>query len=83
MLWLKLLVRRTFPRILRIGRTPSLGDRQCDCAERSVDRFVFTCPLCVGKVVESSAFKFLTEAVESVMLGAREGARDETGDLCG
>ena len=40
--------------------------RQCDCAERSVDRFVFTCPVCVGKVVASSSYKFLTEAVKSV-----------------
>ncbi len=40
----------------------------CDCAERSVDRFVFTCPLCVGAVIRSSSFKFLTEAVESVKL---------------
>jgi len=40
--------------------------RQCDCAERSVDRFVFTCPVCVGKVVASSSFRFLTEAVKSV-----------------
>ena len=38
----------------------------CDCAERSVDRFVFTCPICVGKVVASSAFRFLTEAIKSV-----------------
>ncbi len=42
--------------------------RQCDCAERSVDRFVFTCPVCVGKVVASSSFKFLTEAVKSVSI---------------
>ena len=40
--------------------------RQCDCAERSVDRFVFTCPVCVSKVVESSSFRFLQEAVKSV-----------------
>ncbi len=43
-------------------------ERQCDCAERSVDRFVFTCPICVGKVIETSSFKFLTEAVKSVRL---------------
>ncbi len=42
--------------------------RQCDCAERSVDRFVFTCPICVSKVIESSSFRFLTEAVKSVRL---------------
>ena len=46
----------------------NMTGRQCDCAERSVDRFVFTCPVCVGKVVESSSFRFLTEAVEAVML---------------
>jgi len=40
----------------------------CDCAERSVDRFVFTCPICVSKVIETSSFRFLTEAVESVRL---------------
>ena len=45
-----------------------MGDRQCDCAERSVDRFVFTCPLCVGAVIRSSSFRFLTEAVESLRL---------------
>ncbi len=42
--------------------------RQCDCAERSVDRFVFTCPICVSKVIESSSFRFLTEAVKAVRL---------------
>ena len=47
--------------------------KSCDCAERSVDRFVFTCPVCVGKVIESSSFKFLTEAVEAVILD-REGS---------
>ena len=46
----------------------SVVDRQCDCAERSVDRFVFTCPVCVGKVVESSSYRFLTEAVKAVRL---------------
>ena len=40
----------------------------CDCAERSVDRFVFTCPRCVGAVIRSSSFKFLTEAVKAVKL---------------
>jgi len=45
----------------------------CDCAERSVDRFVFTCPVCVGKVVSSAAFRFLTAAIESVRLD-REGS---------
>ena len=41
---------------------------QCDCAERSVDRFVFTCPVCVRKVIETSSFRFLTEAVKSLRL---------------
>ncbi len=49
----------------------SLAVRQCDCAERSVDRFVFTCPVCVSKVVESSSFRFLTEAVKSVKVDSR------------
>ncbi len=40
----------------------------CSCAERSVDRFVFTCPVCVGAVVRSSSFRFLTEAVKAVRL---------------
>jgi len=46
----------------------SLIAGQCDCAERSVDRFVFTCPVCVSKVIESSSFRFLTEAVKAVRL---------------
>ncbi len=57
----------------------------CSCAERSVDRFVFTCPVCVGKVVESSAFGFLTEAIEAVRFD-REGsvsASVEGEDTCG
>jgi len=56
--------------------------RQCDCAERSVDRFVFTCPTCVGKVVASSSFAFLTEAVKSVMLDSTGSvsASVETGE---
>ena len=62
----------------------TLDDRQCDCAERSVDRFVFTCPLCVGKVVESSAFRFLTEAVKAVRLDSKvsvSGPVEVEGDL--
>ena len=47
--------------------------RTCDCAERSVDRFVFTCPVCVSKVIETSSFRFLTEAVKAVRLD-REGS---------
>ncbi len=50
--------------------------RQCDCAERSVDRFVFTCPVCVSKVIESSSFRFLTEAVQAVRL-------DKSGSVSG
>ncbi len=52
--------------------------RQCDCAERSVDRFVFTCPVCVSKVVETSAFRFLTEAVKSVTIDST-GKRERVG----
>ena len=40
----------------------------CYCAERSHDGAVFTCPICVAKVIESSAFKFLTEAVKAVSI---------------
>ncbi len=59
--------------------------RQCDCAERSVDRFVFTCPVCVSKVIESSSFRFLTEVVESVRIDSTGSvsASVEGEELCG
>ena len=58
---------------------------QCDCAERSVDRFVFTCPICVAKVIETSAFRFLTEAVASLRIDSTGSvsASVEGEELCG
>ncbi len=28
-------------------------DRQCDCAERTGELIVFTCPICCGRVLEA------------------------------
>ena len=30
-----------------------MTDRQCDCAERTGELVVFTCPLCLGPVAEA------------------------------
>ncbi len=70
-----MLVRRTFPRIPRIGRTPSLGDRQCDCAERTGELVVFTCPVCMGWAKEQ-ILRLLTEEGIIVTL-------DESGSVSG
>ena len=37
----------------------SVTDRQCDCAERTGELVVFTCPICCGKVI--MALKELTK----------------------
>jgi len=36
----------------------SVADRQCDCAERTGELVVFTCPVCCSRVLE--AIKELT-----------------------
>jgi len=36
--------------MVREGARLSVGDRQCDCAERTGDLVVFTCPVCMEPV---------------------------------
>ncbi len=51
-----------------------MSDRQCDCAERTGELVVFTCPVCVGRAVE--AIRALTARGILVRL-------DESGSVSG
>ncbi len=52
----------------------TLGDRQCDCAERTGELVVFTCPVCMG--VALKALRALTTQGISVRL-------DKSGSVSG
>ncbi len=53
-------------RIPREGVRLIVGDRQCDCAERTGELVVFTCPVCMG--VALKALRALTTRGISVRL---------------
>ncbi len=73
-----------YRRIPRIGRTPSLGDRQCDCAERTGELVVMTCPVCCTEALR--AMRVLTSRGRAIILdtkGSVSGLLELEQDLYG
>ncbi len=56
-MWLRFRSRGKRSSLLKRRARSSVVDRQCDCAERTGELVVFTCPLCMVVALESISFE--------------------------